>query len=379
MLVHATLCSILLAAAPVVPESLEWAGRFANAIQSDAKDRERSQEAVVLDIAMKGALDDAARRADAVEGWRRGVAYAEIAKLLAKSGRVTEAKSLLSKAAAVAAANDGWQGPRIEAHMAQVQVLVGGVEAVPTTERLAQEDELQYRGLPAVLRGNAHAARGEFAAAMAQLDAAAQDRAIEVAWPLTLAYLDVARLPKLRPEERLRALDAARAAASRSEEIVSRLDTMELVADAYREAGFRDRAFGLLDEFHTMLVKLSDAAILKAPFLAGEARVRARLGDRQGAARLLADAARIGSQAYPIDRPAVLANVAAGYHVAGEASKAASTLEEAFAAADDLANARPRALAFVEIGRVLGRFDVPVSAPVRARFDAGLNGLKAPW
>lgn len=379
MLIQVSLCALMLGPIQAVPESLDWAHRFAHAIQSDAKDRERSEEAVVLDIAMHGALDEAAGRADSIEGWRRGVAYAEIAKMMAKAGRLADAKALLAKAESVATPAQSWEAPRIESHVAQAQALVGGIEAIPNPGKLEQEDELQYRGLDAVLRASAHTARGELDAAMTQLEAASHDPALEIAWPMTQAYLDVARHPKARPRDRLAAIDEARAAANRSKEIISRLDALELVADAYRDAGLRERAFQVLDESHGLVAKLPDSTILKGSFLAGEARTRARLGDRAGAVQLLADATRVALQAYPIDRPAVVANVAAGYYVAGETGKAEAMLDTALSSAEGLANARPRALAFIEIGRVLGRFDVPMSAPVRARFDAALRGLKAPW
>ncbi len=380
MLIQAILCSVLVAPAPTVPEALDWAHRFANGIQSDAKDRERSQEAVVLDIAMHGALDDAAKRADSIEGWRRGVAYAEIAKMMAKAGRASDAKSLLAKAATVSSPAQGWEGPRIESHIAQAQALIGGIDdASPSATRLEEQDELQYRGLNGVLRASAHTVRGELAAAMTQLDAAGQDTAIEIAWPLTQAYLDVARHPKARPADRRKALDAARESANRAKEVVSRLDALDMVAEGYRVAGFSDSAVQVLDEFHGLVVKLPDTTILKGTYLASEARTRAKLNDRAASMRSLADAEAIASQAYAIDRPAVVANVAAGYFVAGDAAKSAALLNDALTAAEKLVNARPRALAFVEIGRVLGRFDVPMTAPVRARFDAALRGLKDPW
>ena len=380
MLAALLVATAAMTAAPGVPEPLDWAGRFADALAGDAKDRERAQESVVLDIAMTGSLDEAVRRADRVEGWRRGVAYAELAKMLAKAGRVAEAKALLGKADTVRRATEGWQGPRIESHVAQAEALIGGMESPARAgDRLESEDALQYRGLPAVMRAGAHAARGEFAPAMAELEAASGDAAIEMSWPTTQVYLELARHPKLSGEQRLAALDAARASAAKIEERITQLDAMESVAEGYRRAGFEERARELLGEFHGMVVKMSDEAVLKAPYLAGEARTRAKMGERAAAVGILDDAARIGSQAYTLDRPAILANVAAGYHVAGESAKASSTLEAALSAAESLGNARPRALAFVEIGRALGRFDVPMTPPVRARFERALAGLKAPW
>ena len=380
MIGSAMLAVVLSAAPSTVPDALVWAGRFADGLAGDAKDRERAQEAVVLDVAMLGHLDEASRRADRIEGWRRGVAYAEIAKMLAKRNRLPEARASLAKAEQVASGVEGWQGPRIESHVAQARALVDGMDApAVTTGRLEQDDELQYRGLTAVLRATAHAAKGEFDPAMAQLTKASQETAIEVSWPMVQAYLDLARHPSLTPAQRSQTLDAARAAVSRIPEQISRLDAMEALAEGYREAGLREPAVSVLAEFHAQVSSLSDATLLKAPFLAGEARSRARLGDRGSALEILADASRIGSSAYLVDRPAVLANVAAAYHVAGDSASAQATLDAALSTAEGLVNARPRALAFIEIGRVLARFDLPMSTPVRGRFERGLSGLKAPW
>lgn len=380
-MIGSALFAVVLSATPsAVPDPLVWAGRFADALAGDAKDRERAQEAVALDVAMLGNLDEAIRRADRVEGWRRGVAYAEIAKMLAKDRRLPEARALLAKAEQVASGVDGWQRPRIESHAAQARALVDGMEApAATTGRLEQDDELQYRGLTAVLRATAHAAKGEYDPAIAQLAKASEETAIEVSWPMVQAYLDLARHPSLTPAQRSRTLDAARAAVSRIPEQISRLDAMEALAEGYREAGPPEGAGAVLAEFHAQVSSLPDSTLLKAAFLAGEARSRARLGQREAALGILADAARIGSSAYLVDRPAVLANVAAAYHVAGDLASAQSTLDAAFATAEGLANARPRALAFVEIGRVLARFGVPLSASARGRFERGLAGLKAPW
>lgn len=380
-MIGSAMFAVFLSATPAtIPDSLVWAGRFADGLAGDAKDRERAQEAVALDLGMLGHLDEAIRRADRIEGWRRGVAYAEIAKMFAKKNRLPDARALLARAEQVASTEEGWQGPRIESHVAQARALVDGMEApAAATDRLERDDELQYRGLTAVLRATAHAAKGEFGPAMAQLAKASEETAIEVSWPMVQSYLDLARHPLLTPAQRLQTLDTARAVISKMSEQISRLDAMEALAEGYREAGLREPALSILAEFHSQVSSLTDATLLKAPFLAGEARSRARLGDRGTALEVLSDASRIASSAYLVDRPAVLANVAAAYHVAGDSGKAQSTLDAALSTAEGLVNARPRALAFVEIGRVLARFDVPMSAPVRERFEQGLSGLKAPW
>src|SRR5262245_43691773 len=79
-----------IASAPDLP-ALDYAFRFASAIAKDPKDRAKAQELAVAEFAAAGALDEAIRRADQIEGWRRGAVYADLATALAGMGRKEEA------------------------------------------------------------------------------------------------------------------------------------------------------------------------------------------------------------------------------------------------------------------------------------------------
>ena len=115
-------------------EALDMAFRFASAIDPDPKDKAMAQEAVVLEYARLGAFDTAIRKAGAIEGWRRGTAYADIAGILVEKGRGAEAKPLIEKARSVRATVTDWHGPRIEAHVADVLARMGEVD---TTQKIA--------------------------------------------------------------------------------------------------------------------------------------------------------------------------------------------------------------------------------------------------
>src|SRR4030095_4973989 len=71
-------------------EAFDWAFRFASAIHSDPKDMARAQQNVVDDLADAGRLDEAIVRAEKIEGWRRGAAFADLAARLAEKGRTAD-------------------------------------------------------------------------------------------------------------------------------------------------------------------------------------------------------------------------------------------------------------------------------------------------
>lgn len=369
------------ASTETVPEVLDLGLRLASAIEGDPKDRARAQEWVVLDIAIKGAHEQAANRATEIQGWRQGVAYAEIAAMAAKAGRFDLAKELLAKARAGTTGPQGWEPSRVLAHVARAEALVGSLDsATPRAERLAEEDDQQYAGFPAIAKASAHAVRGEFDAAMAELALAGEGSGLELGWWRASAYLDLARAPGLTPEQRKKALDAAVAGTMQHDEMINRLDTLERSAEAYREQGFVDAAREVLEKGGELASRMPDSTVLKGSILAGQARVWARIEGSEARVReLLAGAETAAAKVPEIDRPAVLANIAAGHHAAGDLASTSRLLNRAISDAEALVNARPRALAAVEICRVMGRFDLPLDPPVRARLGGILKGLRAPW
>jgi len=367
------------AALAVSSPALEEGFRIASAIQNDAKDRGRAQESVVLDLAEAGFPDEAARKADQVEGWRRGVAYAEIARILARQDRLEEARALLAKADAVRAATEGWEGSRIEAHAGQARALVGQMDRTESTAlRLVEEDQLQYAGLPAIVKASAQAARGEIDPALATLGDG-EKVALEMVWWRTSVFLEIARSPKATPEQRRKALEAGRTDAARLEEVITRLDALERVATAAAEAGMEDLALAVIESTHPLVAGMPDTAVLKGAYLAGEARTLARLGRAPAARERLASALASSAGIGILDRPAILANIAGGYQALTDSAETSRVLGLALAEAEALANARPRALAAVEICRAAARFGIPWSEGTARRVASLRSGLKAPW
>ena len=59
--------------------ALNYGFRFATAIETADKNKAMAQQLVTLDFAAVGELDRAVKKAAEVIGWRRGVAYAELA------------------------------------------------------------------------------------------------------------------------------------------------------------------------------------------------------------------------------------------------------------------------------------------------------------
>ncbi len=359
--------------------AFDWAFRLASAIASDANDRSMAEELAVLDMGLYGALDEAIRRADEVDGWRRGVAYAELAKMLIAGGRIEDAKALLDKARGVRVATQGWQGPRIDAHVAQAAALLGDEAAGAALTRVFDPNDRQYFGRPAATRAAALAAKGDFDGAMALLRPLDGSQDEDVAWWRTAGYVDVAQATPLAPAQRAVALAAARTSAAGIPGW-RRAEALGRVAKACAEMKQTGPLRAVLEEAETIALGLDpDVATLRAPLLAETARGWARAGDAERAARLLAEAEATAPRALPTERPALFADVANGWHAAGEADRARDAWETAFRITEGLVNARPRALAAVEIARAYGRAGIALDEATLRRFATLLAGLKAPW
>jgi hypothetical protein len=358
-------------------EALRHAFRFASAIESDPKDRGQAQEAVALDAAVLGALDEAGALAGAIDGWRRGVALAEIAAIHAREGRAERARALIAAAETVRDGVDGWQNPRIAAHVAQALALLGEVER---SRRLAAElaaNDRQYAGRPEATLAAAHAARGEFEAAVAALAGLDGRSDFDAAWWHAAGYLSVARQPTLPRARRLEAAEAARAAAERIPGW-QKAEMLSGVGESFVALERPGRARRALQAAESAALPLRPALPVRSLLLADLARARARLGDSARARMLLEQAAAGVPDLMMIERPAARAWVAAGWSAIdiGEADR---LFDRALREAGELRNSRPRALAAVEICRALARTGRPLSEPTRDRLEALLEGLGEPW
>jgi len=365
-------------ARPAGVAALDQAFRFATAIASDEKDRAQAEEEVVLEYAAIGALDEALSHAATIEGWRRGTALADLAGMLAAAGRVEEARALLAQAAEVRAATEGWQGPRIEAHIAQARAALGDPGARAMAEATATGDPRQYAGRAAATIALQLAAQGDAAAAMAELAKLDSVEDFDVAWWRTTGYLDLARRDSLPREDRARALAAARRSAAGVPGWKQGEACIGVAAEARRQ-GSAVLANEVLAEAGKEIAAQPPTLAVKAELLSRLAAAYAAAGQATRARPLLDNAETSAGAATAIEQPALLAVVGEGWSRVGNPGEAARLNDRALGAAAALQNARPRALAIVGILRAMGRAGVAPDQATAARLATLYAGLKAPW
>jgi tetratricopeptide (TPR) repeat protein len=358
--------------------ALDYAFRFASAIDPDPKDKAMAQEAVVLEYGRLGAFDSAIRKAEEIEGWRRGTAYADLAALLVEQGREAEAKPLIEKARNVRTTITDWHGERIDAHIAEVLARLGQTE---TTQKIANEllaDDLQYAGRSLAAVAVGHAARGDFDAAMKGLEEAAGNPDFIVVEGRVNAYVAIGSLGNLTETQRRVALEAGRAAAATMPGW-QKAGLLGEVAGGWIAFGDRDAARKCLADAEKTARTLPATMPTKGPLLNRLAATWGRAGENGKASDLLRLAEREAAETLVIDRPAILAETAAGWSALGNDAESRRLLAKAIAEAEGLVNARPRALAVVSICRAIGRQDLPLDDTVKSRLDGLYAGLKAPW
>lgn len=366
-------------AGSTAPDALNWAFRFASAIVSDPKDMGKAQAAIVWDYATLGAWREATDAADRVEGWRRGTSYADLAAALAKAGRTDEARAMIAKAEEFRRTVTGWQNPRIAAHVANAWAALGDVDkAEGLASAVALEDAQQYAGRTAATVASSRAAQGDYEGAVAALEPLAGAKDVDDAWWRTVGYLDVARQSSFPRATRAKALDAARSAAE-SIPTWKKAEALESIADEYRKQGFAKEAREAVGEAERILVALPDTMPIKAPLLSNCARAWGELGRKERARELLSHVEALAPTVQPIERPAVYANAASSFALLRDSASAKRLYGVALDEASSLVNARPRALAVVEICRSMGRAGVALDAATRERLDALYAGLKDPW
>jgi tetratricopeptide (TPR) repeat protein len=359
--------------------ALDWAFRFASAIDPDPKDKARAQESVIRDLADAGELEGALRWAEQVEDWRQGVLFADLATAYAKAGRKDEAHKLVMRAEEVRGTIKGWQNPRISAHVAQAQAHLGRMEE---SRRIAAEliahDGQQYLGRSVATIATALAANGQFEQAREELAKLADSRDIYETWWRTAAFVSLAREESLTEKQRLDFLIEARRSADGIDGW-KRAEALASIAEELVRLEETKQARKTLREADELILPLSDKLSVKALLLTSLARPWAKAGDADHARELLARAEPLVVNALNIDQPAVWAAIAGGYTVSGDGREAARVYGTALDAAGSLVNARPRALAVVTICRSMGRHGVTVDAATEARLQELFDGLRKPW
>jgi hypothetical protein len=377
---RAALSAALVVSSTKTPgDPLAWAFRFASAIVSDPKDMGKAQEAVVWDYTSSQRWEEAEAAAAQVEGWRRGTAYADLATALAKAGKKDQARAMIAKAEAHRATVEGWQNPRIAAHVANAYAALGDVEKANTLARaVAIEDAQQYAGRAAATKASGLAAQGNAEAAEAELAQFKGTSDIEDLWWRMVGYVEIARQTTLPKEKRLEALGDARKAAA-SIPGWKRAEALESIAEAYDALGAKAEAKSAVAEAESIVTPLPDTMPIKAALLSNCARTYGKVGDKESARRLLGLAETCAASAQPIDRPTVYANTAASFASVGEKERAKQLFGKALDEATGLVNARPRALAVVEICRSMSKASMPLDPATRQRLESLYAGLKDPW
>ncbi len=359
--------------------SFDYAFKFASAIVSDPKDMGKAQEAVVWDLTSSGAWRDAEASAAKVEGWRRGTAYADLATALAKAGRVDDATRMVATAEAFRPTIDGWQNLRIASHIAAAYAALGDNDrAKALAVAVATEDVQQYSAMSAATIASGFASKGEYAGAAAELDRLKDRKDLDDAWWRTAGYVDMSRQPSLTRDERVKAITAARQAA---EGIPGwkKAEALESIADEFRKLDMPAAAKEAVGQAEAIVVALPDTMPIKAPLLSNCARAWASLGKMDVARSLLSQVEALASKVQEIDRPVVYANAASSFAAIKDTVAAKRLYGRALDEAATLVNARPRALAVVEICRSIGKSGLGLNEAMRSRLDVLYAGLKDPW
>jgi tetratricopeptide (TPR) repeat protein len=391
VLLISTLIAFLLAwctsawAAPAVADVsdgrqvLDWAFRFASAIDPDPKDKAQAQESVVRDLADAGDLDTARQWAQEVDGWRQGVLFADLAVEYAKAGRRDEARQLVARAEQVRQGIKGWQNPRISAHVAQALATLGEMEQSRTiTAGLVAYDGQQYLGRSVATLATGLAANGEFEQAREELAKLADSRDIYETWWRTAAFIALSGEDDLTEDQRLEALIEARRSADGIDGW-KRAEALAAIAERFVQLGEVKLARKALREADSLIVPLPDTLSVKALLLTTLARPWAMAGDAERARELLGQAEPLVTNAMNIDQPAIWATVATGYVALEDQREAARLYDKAFETAESLVNARPRALAVVTICRSMGRHGIAIEPTTGERLQALFEGLRDPW
>lgn len=359
-------------------DALDYAFRFAAAIHADPRDRSAAEANVVSDLIEAGRFDRAMTLADQVTLWRRGTVYADLATALAKSGRREAAAPWLERAVSFRGTIDGWQGVRIESHIAQAEAALGNVErAREISKRLAAADR-QYQGRDAATVASALATQGKPEEAFAEVKAIDAAEDLQQAWWRSAGMIALARDPKLPKEKRLAALHEAQTSADKIAGW-KRIEALGAIAIEYAVLDQNGEAVTVLEQAQALAGGLRDAETAKPAILANLARNWSKIGRSQRAGALLEQAETLVTEIPELERPAILANIGGSWFAAGEPARAHGLYDRAFGAAESLVNARPRALAVVQILRSHAKNDLPLADPTKQRVERLLAGLKDPW
>ena len=159
----------------------------------------------------------------------------------------------------------------------------------------------------------------------------------------------------------------------------TRIDSLVAVAKEYGSLEAEGEARQTLETAETLGRGLARTSMVRAAVLSSVAEAWAELGEPGRARDVLADAAAGLAEMQAIDRPEMLARIAAVTVKIPDPDLAQRRFDQALTEAEALVNARPRALAAVGICRALARTGLVLDARTETRLDALRRGLRSPW
>lgn len=356
---------------------LREAWDLASAIGNDAKDRARSQDAVARAWIDAGEPDRAIELAGQIGGWRKLALIADAASWWAERGETNRAARALMEAEYLAPGIRDWPYDRVRMHLARAMALLGRRTDLRTLAQVYPKESEYY---PQVLGAVAieRALCGETEEAASLLSELAPETVLDVAGaPASgvVSLLSSGRLPGPVVVQALEWIWPRTAPLAGWAQVDRRLD----MVDVALATGDPARARAWMQELTSDLRGAGYLPHIAAHRLAEAALRWGRLGDADRVAALTGETREIADRDLElIERPAVYACLAEAFHALGDAAARDAQFAEALEVTVGLLNARPRALAGVEVSLALARCGAGADAfegPRRAlRESLGIRG-----
>lgn len=355
-------------------DPLDAGWRFACAITNDAQDRAACQERIALALLERGECDKALKLGAQIDDWHKGTVLAEAAARLAQAGRTNEAMQRTAQAEAIAVGIQDWQRDFILVRAAKAKAFLGKGEDVERWNDFYQSNR-DYRGQVAAYRALALARAGQITNALAALEALADTTFLDVSSWRVSGYLLLAKEGRLSAAQTTNALMAAWVASERvpgNKRWDLQMNLAEAVATSGNRALAREWLAGVSSNLLSGGTSTSLPSRVSAALLGRLAVQHAGVKDAQWVAACARAAEPLIGQLQSIEQPAVLALFGEAWVRQGDVAKGLGYYARAMETAGRLINARPRALACVDICLSLDR------APLRhQQISAGLNRLLA--
>jgi tetratricopeptide (TPR) repeat protein len=355
---------------------LEYARRFASAIGADPTDRAKALETVSADLAEAGQFDRSRLAADDIRGWRTGSAYARLAVYLLQNGKKEEALAAVRHAEKIAASLLDWQGDRIRANLAVAYSALGQDDQAVQIATNMPKNQLEYSNRMAAFWKNV-----DYDEMLKKFAVAEESEDFEVQVGIVTGYIALSANPVVKSDagKRQHCLRGAWRAAKK----LPALKLGEFAAQIAEEA-IRG---GDLAIARTVLTEAEEPVRSitylpgSLPTLSRYASLWARLGveNRPRAVAIMEFVDAQTPRVDPMDQPMVLARAAEAFSDLGQTAEAWARLNQAVSVASGMVNARPRALAFVEISRAIGRKQMTMPAAFVETLEVRLKGLTDPW